>query len=152
MPTVEPTPASAAGNSSYQFGQMPDIAAMPVGRKATASVKQPHTLLFEELDKVYQVPHLCCFHPVKWHFPFWEVPLYRNAQSPTPKSPKWELGGAFPKSGYAFRNLICNSCRIKFPFWGLDFPNNEVAGVFILITSVLPVTRHAHSVKIRWSK
>ena len=39
VPTMEPTPASAAGNSSYQFGQMPDIAAMPVGRKATASVK-----------------------------------------------------------------------------------------------------------------
>ena len=39
VPTVEPTPASAAGNSSYQFGQMPDIAAMPAGRKVTASVK-----------------------------------------------------------------------------------------------------------------
>ena len=58
MPTVEPTPASAAGNSSYQFGQMPDIAAMPAGRKATASVKLLHTLLFEELDKVCQVPYL----------------------------------------------------------------------------------------------
>ena len=29
----------AVGSSSYQFGQMPDIAAMPVGRKTTASVK-----------------------------------------------------------------------------------------------------------------
>jgi len=36
---------------------MPDIAAMPVGRKITAIVKQPHTLLFEELDKVCQVPY-----------------------------------------------------------------------------------------------
>ena len=47
----------AAGSSSYRFGQMPDIAAMPVGRKTTASVKQPHTLLFEELDKVCQFPY-----------------------------------------------------------------------------------------------
>ena len=38
--SAERTSASAAGNSSYQFGQMPDIAAMPVGRKATVSVKQ----------------------------------------------------------------------------------------------------------------
>ena len=37
---------------------MPDIAAMPAGRKATVSVKQLHTLLFEELDKVCQVPYL----------------------------------------------------------------------------------------------
>ena len=70
VPTVEPTPASAAGNSSYQFGQMPDIAAMPVGRKTTASAKRRDTLatdnfchlpdfmlLFEELDKDCQVPH-----------------------------------------------------------------------------------------------
>ena len=57
MPNVERIPALAAGSSSYRFGQMPDIAAMPVGRKATASVKQPHTLLFEELDKVCQVPY-----------------------------------------------------------------------------------------------
>ena len=42
----ESIPALAAGSSSYRFGQMPDIAAMPVGRKATASVKQSHTLLF----------------------------------------------------------------------------------------------------------
>ena len=47
----------AVGSSSYRFGQMPDIAAMPVGRKTTAIVKQPHTLLFEELDKVCQVPY-----------------------------------------------------------------------------------------------
>ena len=33
-------------SSSYRFGQMPDIAAMPVVRKTTAIVKQPHTLLF----------------------------------------------------------------------------------------------------------
>ena len=55
---MEPTPASAAGNSSYQFGQMPDIAAMPVGRKTIASVKRRFTLLFEKLDKVCQVPYL----------------------------------------------------------------------------------------------
>ena len=58
MPNVERIPALAAGSSSYRFGQMPDIAAMPVGRKITAIVKQPHTLLFEELDKVCQVPYL----------------------------------------------------------------------------------------------
>ena len=58
MPNVERIPALAAGSSSYRFEQMPDIAAMPVGRKATASVKQSHTLLFEELDKVCQVPYL----------------------------------------------------------------------------------------------
>ena len=55
--SAERTPALAVGSSSYQFGQMPDIAAMPVGRKITAIVKQPHTLLFEELDKVCQVPY-----------------------------------------------------------------------------------------------
>lgn len=42
----ESIPALAAGSSSYQFGRMPDIAAMPVVRKTTAIVKQPHTLLF----------------------------------------------------------------------------------------------------------
>ena len=57
VPNAECTPALAAGSSSYRFGQMPDIAAMPVGRKTTAIVKQPHTLLFEELDKVCQVPY-----------------------------------------------------------------------------------------------
>jgi hypothetical protein len=49
---------------------MPDIAAMPVGRKTTASAKRRDTLatdnfchlpdfmlLFEELDKDCQVPH-----------------------------------------------------------------------------------------------
>ena len=55
--SAERTPALAVGSSSYQFGQMPDIAAMPVGRKTTAIVKQPHTLLFEELDKVFQAPY-----------------------------------------------------------------------------------------------
>ena len=79
MPNVEHIPALAAGSSSYRFGQMPDIAAMPVGRKITAIVKQPHTLLFEELDKVCQVPYRRGFYLVKWHFPFWEVPKYRNA-------------------------------------------------------------------------
>ena len=39
VPNVERIPALAAGSSSYRFGQMPDIAAMPVGRKVTASVK-----------------------------------------------------------------------------------------------------------------
>ena len=77
--SAEPTPALAVVSSSYRFGQMPDIAAMPVGRKATASVKQSHTLLFEELDKVCQVPYRCYFYLVKWHFPFWEVPKYRNS-------------------------------------------------------------------------
>ena len=57
VPNVECTPALAAGSSSYRFGQMPDIAAMPVGRKITAIVKQPHTLLFEEFDKVCQAPY-----------------------------------------------------------------------------------------------
>ena len=42
----ESIPALAAGSSSYRFGQMPDIAAMPVGRKTTASVKRQFTLLF----------------------------------------------------------------------------------------------------------
>lgn len=37
---VEPTPALAVGSSSCRSGQMPDIAAMPVGRKTTASVKR----------------------------------------------------------------------------------------------------------------
>ena len=55
--SAESIPALAAGSSSYQFGRMPDIAAMPVGRKTTAIVKQPHTLLFEELDKVFQAPY-----------------------------------------------------------------------------------------------
>ena len=57
VPNVERTLALAAGSSSYQFGRMPDIAAMPVVRKTTAIVKQPHTLLFEELDKVFQAPY-----------------------------------------------------------------------------------------------
>ena len=52
------TPALAVVSNSYRSGQMPSIAAMPVGRKTTASVKQPHTLLLEELDKVCQVPYL----------------------------------------------------------------------------------------------
>ena len=54
---AEPTPALAMVSSSCRFGRMPDIAATPVGRKTTASVKQSHTLLFEELDKVCQVPY-----------------------------------------------------------------------------------------------
>ena len=57
MPNVERIPALAAGSSSYRSGQMPDIAATPVGRKATASVKRRLTLFFEELDKVCQVPY-----------------------------------------------------------------------------------------------
>ena len=70
VPNAECTPALAAGSSSYRFGQMPDIAAMPVGRKTTASAKRRDTLatdnfchlpdfmlLFEELDKDCQVPH-----------------------------------------------------------------------------------------------
>ena len=56
---AERTPALVAASSFYRFGQMPDIAAMPVGRKTTASGKRTLTLLFEELDKVCQVPHLC---------------------------------------------------------------------------------------------
>ena len=67
VPNVERIPALAAGSSSYRSGQMPDIAAMPVGRKTTAIVKQMP-------DKYW-----CCFYLVKWHFPFWEVPKYRNA-------------------------------------------------------------------------
>ena len=61
----------AAGSSSYRFGRMPDIAAMPVGRKTTAIVKQPHALLFEELDKVFQAPY-------PRSLLFRKVPLYRN--------------------------------------------------------------------------
>ena len=49
VPSAERIPALAAGSSSCRSGQMPDIAAMPVGRKTTASVKQPYTLLFEGL-------------------------------------------------------------------------------------------------------
>lgn len=56
--SVGRTPALAVVSNSYRSGQMPSIAAMPVGRKTTASVKQPHTLLFEELDKVCQFPYL----------------------------------------------------------------------------------------------
>lgn len=67
VPNVERIPALAAGSSSYRSGQMPDIAAMPAGRKTTAIVKQMP-------DKYW-----CCFYLVKWHFPFWEVPKYRNA-------------------------------------------------------------------------
>ena len=74
----ESIPALAAGSSSYQFGRMPDIAAMPVVRKTTAIVKQPHALLFLELDNVCQVSYRCYFYLVFWHFPFWEVPKYRN--------------------------------------------------------------------------
>ena len=65
--SAEPTPALAVVSSSYRFGRMPDIAAMPVGRKTTAIVKQMP-------DKYW-----CCFCLVKWYFPFWEVPKYRNA-------------------------------------------------------------------------
>ena len=36
---AEPTPALAVVSSSYRFGRMPDIAATPVGRKTTVSVK-----------------------------------------------------------------------------------------------------------------
>lgn len=46
VPTVERIPVLAVGSSSYRFGQMLDIAAMPVGRKTTASVKRQFTLLF----------------------------------------------------------------------------------------------------------
>ena len=56
--SVGRTPALAVVSNSYRSGQMPSIAAMPVGRKTTASVKQPHTLLLEELDKVCRVPYL----------------------------------------------------------------------------------------------
>ena len=56
--SVGRTPALAVVSNSYRSEQMPDIVAMPVGRKTTASVKQPHTLLLEELDKVCQVPYL----------------------------------------------------------------------------------------------
>ena len=69
--SAEPTPVLAVVSSSYRFGRMPDIAAMPVGRKTTASAKRRDTLatdnfchlpdfmlLFEELDKVCQVPYL----------------------------------------------------------------------------------------------
>ena len=79
VPNVERIPALAAGSSSCRSGQMPDIAAMPVGRKATASVKRRFTLLFEELDKVCQVPYLRSLLSVKWHFPFWKAPKYHNA-------------------------------------------------------------------------
>ena len=61
----------AVASSSYRFGQMLDIAAMPVGRKTTAIVKQPHALLFEELDKVFQAPY-------PRSLLFRKVPLYRN--------------------------------------------------------------------------
>ena len=37
--SAEPTPALAVVSSSYRFGRMPDIAATPVGRKTTVSVK-----------------------------------------------------------------------------------------------------------------
>ena len=67
VPNVERIPALAVGSSSCRSGQMPDIAAMAVGRKATASVKRMP-------DKYW-----CCFYLVKWYFPFWEVPKYRNA-------------------------------------------------------------------------
>ena len=36
----ESIPALAAGSSSYRFGQMPDIAAMPVGKKTIENVLQ----------------------------------------------------------------------------------------------------------------
>ena len=75
----ESIPALAAGSSSYRFGQMPDIAAMPVGKKTTASVKRRFTLLFEKLDKVCQVPYPRSLLSVKWHFPFWKAPKYHNA-------------------------------------------------------------------------
>ena len=38
--SAERTPALAVGSSSYQFGQMPDIAAMPVGKKSIENVLQ----------------------------------------------------------------------------------------------------------------
>ena len=38
--SAERIPAPAAVNSSYRFGQMPDIAAMPVGRKTTTDGKR----------------------------------------------------------------------------------------------------------------
>ena len=79
MPNVERIPALAAGSSSYRFGQMPDIAAMPVGKKTTASVKRWFTLLFEKLDEVCQVPYPRSLLSVKWHFPFWKAPKYHNA-------------------------------------------------------------------------
>ena len=53
VPNVERTPALAAGSSSYRFGQMPDIAAMPVGKKTTASGKQKaykHSLIWQLLS------------------------------------------------------------------------------------------------------
>ena len=37
---------ACCGSSSYRSGQMPGIAAMPVGKKTTASVKRQFTLLF----------------------------------------------------------------------------------------------------------
>lgn len=74
--------------------------------------------------QVCQVPYLCSLLSVKWHFPFWEVPKKRlNCSPPNPQNGNlgWHL-----KSGYAFRNLICNSRRIKFPLWELDFSRIKI--------------------------
>lgn len=90
--SAERTPALAVGSSSYQFGQMPDIAAMPVGRKTTASAKRRDTLQLtifvtcqiscfslRNLIKIVKFLTHAYFYKVKWYFPFWEVPKYRNA-------------------------------------------------------------------------
>ena len=47
---------------------------------------------------------------------------YQNTVTPNCSRPNPQNGnlGDYLKSGYAFRNLICNSRRIKFPLWELD--------------------------------
>ena len=115
VPNVERIPALAAGSSSYRFGQMPDIAAMPVGRKTTAIVKQPHTLLFEELDKVFQAPYprsLLSRKSGTSHFGKCHFTVTPNRSLPNPQNGNL---GDYLKSGYAFRNLICSPCRIRSP-------------------------------------
>ena len=57
----ESIPALAAGSSSYRFGRCQIL---------------QQCLSAERLPPAQSE---CCFYPVKWCFPFWEVPKYRNA-------------------------------------------------------------------------
>ena len=58
---MEPTPASAAGNSSYQFGQMPDIAAMPQAElNICFGYGEP---LAQKMQEKFGVPYIKCAYP-----------------------------------------------------------------------------------------
>mgnify|MGYP007061167343 CR=1 FL=1 len=93
------------GEQFLPIGQMPDIAAMPVGRKHYRSAKRRDTLQLtifvtcqiscfslRNLIKIVKFLTHAYFYKVKWYFPFWEVPNTVTLKFLAPKSSKWEFG------------------------------------------------------------